>query len=220
MYPRTQASGGPASPELPNRLGARVFGFGYLIRDRDARFTARFDAMVADAGTAVLRTPRRAPRRTPTPSGGSAPYAASPGSVAETPGHARSVWIGAGLEAPGSIWYGARDGTLCAFRASAVIYGVQREGRCCRVRGHCSEARHCDGVTRPDRSTTEQRASDRPQPRQRVRPARRHPEQWSTRGRRRSVHLPREMPASAVLKPSAIRPLRRGMRFGRMMNPW
>jgi transposase InsO family protein len=43
-------------------LGDQADSFGLLVRDRDSKFTASFDAVFADAGIAVVRNPPRAPK--------------------------------------------------------------------------------------------------------------------------------------------------------------
>jgi putative transposase len=43
-------------------LGMRVDGFRFLIRDRDTKFSAAFDAAFSTAGIQILKTPPQAPQ--------------------------------------------------------------------------------------------------------------------------------------------------------------
>jgi putative transposase len=48
-------------------LGDRAGQFKFVIRDRDSKFTAAFDAVFTDADLSIIRTPVRAPRATRSP---------------------------------------------------------------------------------------------------------------------------------------------------------
>ena len=43
-------------------LGEHATRFKFLIRDRDSKFTAVFDEVLADSGTRIIKTPVRSPR--------------------------------------------------------------------------------------------------------------------------------------------------------------
>jgi putative transposase len=43
-------------------FGERAHDFRFLVRDRDTKFAASFDAVFGDVGIALLRSPPRAPK--------------------------------------------------------------------------------------------------------------------------------------------------------------
>ena len=59
---------GPSSPQVAWNLAGDLTGHGrsfrFLIRDRDATFTASFDEVFASEGIEVIRTPIRSPHWT------------------------------------------------------------------------------------------------------------------------------------------------------------
>jgi hypothetical protein len=58
-------------------LAERAHPSWFLVRDRDAKFTASFDEVFRSERIRIIRTPVRAPGPTPMPSASSAPSAAS-----------------------------------------------------------------------------------------------------------------------------------------------
>jgi hypothetical protein len=59
-----------AARNLLTDLDGHADRFGVLVRDRDAKFSAAFDAVFAAAGIRVVKIPPRAPKRTRSRSGG------------------------------------------------------------------------------------------------------------------------------------------------------
>lgn len=54
--------GHPTGSQLDIRRGARPDGLRFLVRDRDTKFTASFDAVFADGNIQRVRSPPRAPQ--------------------------------------------------------------------------------------------------------------------------------------------------------------
>jgi putative transposase len=54
--------GGAAGPEPADDLDEQTHRFRYLIRNRDTKFSAAFDAVFTAAGADVVKIPPRAPR--------------------------------------------------------------------------------------------------------------------------------------------------------------
>jgi hypothetical protein len=58
-------------------LHQRASGLRFLLRDRDTKFTAIFDAVFGGAGIDVIKMPQQAPRATRSRNAGWAPYVES-----------------------------------------------------------------------------------------------------------------------------------------------
>lgn len=72
--PPDRRLGHPAARQLLWEIGDRASRFLYLIRDRDAKFTAAFDAVFTSEGVTVVEIPRAARTATRTRSASCPPY--------------------------------------------------------------------------------------------------------------------------------------------------